>query len=391
MKRLRIHFLVGYGMIGAISPFFPEFLRSNRGFSAAQIGGVFAISQISYMIAPVVLTYLADRRVSSRWLSTATFGIAVAAIAGLWNVESFWPIVALYAVFGFSASAMIPSMDGLFFAVQRSQSLAGQGAAPYHRTRVFGTIGFIIPSIILLAWIPKGGNLEPILPATLLFASLALINGLGIPDPRLSTATDSSRAKLPTIEAIRTLFSGRTLAFSIGIATLQVASVGYYTFYPVHLVESLGLEARWLGQVATLGVLTEAGLMFAFGWFCQRLGLRRILAIGAALTAVRMLLIAIAPNAWLAVAANLLHGPIILGTLVAPVIFINRLAGDSFRNSIQGVLVVAVMGPARILGNFLCGWLAGSDTRYVFGAGAVAALVSAVLFALFVSEPGEEA
>ena len=144
------------------------------------------------------------------------------------------------------------------------------------------------------------------------------------------------------------------------------------------------MPARWLGAVSTLGLATEAVLMLGFGWFSRTLGARHMLALGAFLTGLRHLVIAIAPDAWIAIAANALHGPIVLFTLVAPITFINELAGDSFRNSIQGVYTMAVIGPARIGGHLLCGWLATTDTRLAFGVGGGAALASGVLLLMSV-------
>ncbi|BET65616.1 nucleoside permease [Opitutales bacterium ASA1] len=390
MRHLRLHYLAGYAMIGAITPFFPEFLRSGRGFDAAGIGTIFAASQVGIMVAPVLLTWLADRRVSPRVLSAVVFAGSIASLVGLWSSASFVGNLFFYVVFGFAFAALFPSMDGLYFAVQRRRSAEGLATPPYHRIRVLGTIGFIVPSAVLLALVPAGGGLEVILPVAVGFAVLALINCAWLPDPRGGEVKETKADTIPTADAARTLFGGKTVLFCLGVACVQLSHMGYYVFYPVHLVQSLGLDGRWLGAVSTLGVVAEAVLLLGFGWFTQRLGLVRMLTLGAVLTGVRLAAIATASDAAWAIAANLLHGPIILGTLVAPVVYINRLAGDSFRNSMQGVFVVAVTGPSKILGNLLAGWLAGHDTRWVFACGVATACMAALLFSRLGSDPVEE-
>jgi PPP family 3-phenylpropionic acid transporter len=390
MLHLRLHYLAGYAMIGAITPFFPEFLRSGRGFDAAGIGTIFAASQVGIMVAPVLLTWLADRRVSPRVLSAVVFAVSIASLVGLWSSASFVGNLFFYVVFGFAFAALFPSMDGLYFAVQRRRSVEGLSTPPYHRIRVLGTVGFIVPSAVLLALVPAGGSLAVILPVAVGFAVLALINCAWLPDPRGGDAKETKADTIPTADAARVLFGGKTILFCLGVACVQLSHMGYYVFYPVHLVQSLGLDGRWLGSVSTLGVVTEAMLLLGFGWLTLRLGLVRMLTIGAVLTAVRLAAIGLAPDAAWAIAANVLHGPIILGTLVAPVVYINRLAGDSFRNSMQGVFVVAVTGPSKIVGNLLAGWLAGHETRWVFASGVATACMAAVLFSRLGSDPVEE-
>ena len=48
----------------------------------------------------------------------------------------------------------------------------------------------------------------------------------------------------------------------------------------------------------------------------------------------------------------------VLALFVAPIMFINRLAGDRFRNSIQGVFTMAVGGSSRIVGAITAGLIA---------------------------------
>jgi uncharacterized membrane protein len=80
---------------------------------------------------------------------------------------------------------------------------------------------------------------------------------------------------------------------------------------------------------------------------------------------------------------------VILGTLIAPVVFVNRLAGDGFRNSMQGVLAVAVTGPAKLFAPLLNGWLAQIDDRLAFGVGAALAAIAAGLLWRWVPEAPE--
>jgi PPP family 3-phenylpropionic acid transporter len=377
-------------MIGAISPFFPVFLRSDRGLSATQIGEVLALSQVALMISPVILTFLADRWLHPKFVALIMYGIGGTAVLFMWQTNGFAAIALSYLFFSLASSALLPTVDGLFFAVQRNRTTRGLPTPAYHNIRFLGTVGFIVPSIVLLVLIPSGGSLNAILPTAIVFAALAGLNALALPDPRVREKSTLAVSRLPTLDAVRALFSRRYLAFCLAMALVQVAHAAYYGFYPVHLVQSLDVNVRWLGTIMNMGVAVEAAMMLGFGWMTVKYGVKNLLLWGCVFTGVRLLLVAVSPTAAPAILANLLHGMVSLGTLVAPVVFINRLAGDTFRNSMQGVFTVAVLGPARIVGNLLSGNLAEIDTRVTFVVGAVLAFAAAIIMFYFVSDPPEE-
>lgn len=390
MRSLSFHFILGYAMIGAISPFFPEFLRSDRGLSASEIGQVLALSQLALMISPVILTFLADRWLHPKFVALIMYGIGGTAILSMWQTSGFAATALCYLFFSLASSALLPTSDGLFFAVQRHRRAQGLPTPAYHNIRFLGTVGFIVPSIVLLVLIPSGGSLNVVLPTAIVFAALAGLNALALPDPRIREKSTLPASRLPTFDALSALFSRRYLAFCFAMALVQVGHAAYYGFYPVHLVQSLDVDVRWLGTIINTGVAVEAVMMLGFGWMTVKYGVKNLLFWGCIITGVRLLLIAVSPTAAPAILANLLHGVVILGTLVAPVVFINRLAGDTFRNSMQGVFTVAVLGPARILGNLISGNLAEIDTRVTFVVGAVLAFAAAVIMYSFVSNPPEE-
>lgn len=384
MRSLRLHFILGYGMVGAIGPFIPEFLRADRQLNAQQIGLAFAVAQACIMVSPVLLTMLADRWVKPKFIAIGIYLFAIVTLLGLWASEGFPAALFFFTAFSFAFAALFPAQDGLYFALQRQRAAAALPSPPYHRIRVLGTMGFIVPSVVLLVLIPAGGSLAIILPTAALFALMGAVNAATLPDPRVKSAP-AAGARLPTADAARELFRPSRLGFCIAMFLLQFAHAGYYSFYPVHLVQTLGVEQRWLGAISTLGVACEGSLMFAFGWIAARFGIRRLLAFGAACTALRMGILVFANDAAPAILANLLHGPIILGTLVAPVIFINQFAGDTYRNSMQGVFALAITGPARILGNLLSGRLSTYDTRWTFAVGTVFAVIATGLILKYVA------
>jgi PPP family 3-phenylpropionic acid transporter len=149
--------------------------------------------------------------------------------------------------------------------------------------------------------------------------------------------------------------------------------------FPVHLTQNLGVSPRWLGLISSFGVAVEVPLIFGLGWLTMRFGLKRVVIFGAVASLLRLGVLALAPNATTAIATQVLHGVVVVGTMVAPVVFVNHLGGDGFRNSMQGVLAVAVTGPFKFLGPLVNGWLAQHDARWAFAFAATLAGLAAIL------------
>ena len=68
-----------------------------------------------------------------------------------------------------------------------------------------------------------------------------------------------------------------------------------------------------------------------------------------------MVLLAFFPTPAMAVVVQLCHGLEVLALFVGPVMFLDRLATDEFRNSIQGVFTMAIGGVARVVGGVAAG------------------------------------
>ncbi|WP_414661789.1 MFS transporter [Horticoccus sp. 23ND18S-11] len=389
MNALRRHFVFGYAILGATGPYLPQFLRADRGLDDRSIGLVLAVSQLPVFLSPVLMTYLADRHTNPRMLALATTGFAGLALIALSAWQSLGGVMLASAAYSFALAALLPSMDGLCFAWIKRRIVAGETPPPYHRFRMLGTVGYIVPALVLLVVLRDDRGLAWVIYTAAAFAAVAALNSFLLPDPRDRSAV-APVSKLPTMDALRVMFSRRWIWLSVALGLLQVGNSCFSAVFPVHLTENLGVDARWLGLISSLGVLCEVPLIFGLGWLTGRFGLRPIMLLGAGAAMIRLGVLAAVPLAGVAIAAQVLHGFVTLGTLIAPVVFVNRLAGDGFRNSIQGVLAVAVYGPCKLVAPLLNGWLAQIDDRLAFGTSAALALVAAGLLWRCVPDGPEE-
>jgi PPP family 3-phenylpropionic acid transporter len=376
-------------VLGSLVPFV-SVLLAERGLSRSQIGTVWAVQSLSVVVTPILVTLLADTAVAARVLLVALFAVAGAALAGLSGAAGFWPILAFYALHNFALQPVFPLQDGVHFAAQAQRKAAGLKEVPYPSVRVWGTIGYIVPSVGLYFWLQRGGeekSMTPILWCGIIACAIsATYAALFLPRTPPGAAADRAGGtrKLPTVAAARALLEPHVLVFCVAMFLLYAASQAYYPFYPLHLVERSGVARENIGPITHVGTLCEVAYMFGFGWLARTLTVRRLVIVGALAIALRFVLLAAFPHAAVAVGTQLIHGLTVLVMGVVPPIFLNERAGDAYRNSIQGLYTMLVIGGAKVIGSQVFGRVAehGLATTF-YAAGAVSLVATGLLYFAF--------
>jgi PPP family 3-phenylpropionic acid transporter len=186
---------------------------------------------------------------------------------------------------------------------------------------------------------------------------------------------------MPTVAAAKAMLDPHVLVFCIGMFFTHMAAITYYSFYPIYLKDCVGLQDQWLGIVSNLGVGIEIFFILGFGWILEKIGLKWLMAAGIFLTAIRLGLLGFSSSIPIAVGTQALHGIMVLAVHVAPPIFLNRHAGDSYRNSMQGLYTMTAYGFGRIVGNLIAGHIAMTSVPWAFRAAAGFCVIASILFA----------
>ncbi len=385
MRAVKLQFFLSFAVMGSIMPFLSVYFKEDRGLTETQIGYVIGSASFAVLITPALATLLADTRLDPRRLAGLTFVLSGSFLFLMAFFEGFWPTLLLFSLHSLAFVTMIPLQDGMNFSIQRKREDAGAHQVPYHRIRVWGTVGFIIPSLIIYMLLQTGTTTAVILFTAFFFALLGLLNTWFIPDPRkaMPVSEDSSAnpiRNLPSLSAVRALLRVNVLVFCIGMALAHIASTAYFAFYPLYLTEVVGLDRKWIGLVFNLGVAIEIVFVLALGKMIEAFGLRKLIVTGIVCMAVRMALLALFPTAGIAIAGQILHGLIVIGLVIVPVMYLNRQAEDRYRNSIQGIYIMTVVGGSRIGGSVLAGHLAQSSLILLFLISATLCLVTVGLF-----------
>ncbi len=371
MRSIKYQYFLSYAVIGSVAPYASVYLQW-RGLSDDQIGLVVGVGGLSTVLMPVIMSLLADLRLENRVLLRAVFAGSATALGLMLASKSFWWLLPAFVLWAFSFAPMMSLNDGLLFSVRGLRDAAGQSTPPYHHIRVFGTIGFIAPSLVLYV-VMTGGDASVVRYALVSGICAAVLAGActfmlphvrgavggstptaEVPDPK---PTKKDGKGLPTMLALRAMLKPDMALFCGVMWLIQIVTATYYTFYPLYLTRVIGVAEKWLGLISSVGVVLEIGYVLALGWILKKLGVRWLLILGLAGVVLRMGLLWRVPTLGVAVGTQVLHGLTVLAIFILPPLYLNHRAEPGFRNSIQGLYAMLVFGTGRVIGSVLSGYI----------------------------------
>jgi MFS transporter, PPP family, 3-phenylpropionic acid transporter len=379
VRTIKTQFFFAYAVMGSMIPFLSIYLKREQALSEGQIGTVLGLAGVSILLTPVLMTLLADTKFDPRRLAACVFGVSGSALLALYFTENIWLVFALLFLHSLAYAAVIPLHDGMVFGLQRRMEQEGVASEPYYHIRVWGSLGFILPSLLFFYFLSRGYSLSIILIGGFSFSVICLLNALRLPYPKTTPRPDEGPRPIPTTQAARVFWQPSMRVFCIALFITFIAAGAFGSFYPLYMAEVIGIEERWVGLIFNFGVVIEIFFMLGFGWLQARLGLRKIIVLGIVCFSLQTALLAAFPTLVMALLAQVLHGIIIVGIYMAPIMFINGKAGDDFRNSIQGLYTVLIIGVARIVGIISAGHLGDVDLRLIPILSSVLAATGALL------------
>lgn len=383
MPALCFQYFIVFAVFGCIGPYLSALLSNNYGLSDVQIGYVLGTGSFAVVITPVIITLLADTHVRARWLMMILYLVGAVTLGSLLMVDSFWPVLIAYCFYCLALVPTVPLQDGLTFAAQAQREREGLPELKYHRIRIWGSIGFMAPGAFLYFIMSSGASHRVTIIGGIICCVLGAINAFFLPDIRPGAAKDRPMrraARMPTLGAAKMMLEPHVLVFALAMFLIQMAVAAYYTFYPRYLVSEAGIDIKWAGLVASIGVMVELPFILGFGWIMKKFGWKRLMVVGTACMVLRLLLLGLLPGATSALTSQVFHGLWVVIIHVAPPLFLNRFAKDEYRNSIQGLFAMIVYGGGRIIGNIVGGYVAEYDLTLVFTYGAALCAASLALF-----------
>lgn len=390
MNTIKAQYFLVYAVLGCLSPFLPVYFE-QVGLTRPEIGYALAAASLSPLVMPALAGLLADLRADRRPLIAGVFLIAAATLAAMLFVRGFWPNLILYTLHCLVFTALTPLQDGLYFSV----AAATHSNVPYHRVRVWGTIGFILPSLVLFAMLFLIASPGLVLAIGVAFCLLGAVNAMRLPTvpreaslPRHAKSADAPPGQLPTTAAARELLKPHLFLYCVGMFLAGLAAAAYYQCYPLYLTSTVGIDKKWVGLIASVGVVVEIFFVYEYSRLERAVTLRWIIILGMLAMSVRMLLLFAFPSIGIAIASQLFHGMSVLMLNVTPPTYLNRHAQPWYRSSMQGLFTVSVNGVSRVIGNAAIGHIAKVNLPIALAVGsALAALAACFTLATFREKP----
>ncbi|MDE2229740.1 MAG: MFS transporter [Alphaproteobacteria bacterium] len=293
-------FYAGFFLSGGILlPFWPVWL-SSRGLSAAEIGVVLAIGQWAKVAATPITGGVADHSGDPRRVMLVLAVVAVAGYALCYPAHGIAALAILNALTAASLAALLPVGDSL--AITATQ----QGHVDFGRVRVWGTIAFIVATL-LGGRILSGRAADVVLD--LVIALTALNVGSCLLLPRSATHLGAGVARG---SCWRLMLTRRHLVFLAATTLIAASHSVYYAFGSLRW-QAQGFSDTTIAWLWAEGAAAEAVFLFWGATAVARCGPARLMALGAASGVVRWTVLGLTDDWRLLVLAQLLHA----GTIAA--------------------------------------------------------------------------
>lgn len=265
--------------------FLPKILQSV-GYSPTQIGVIFSIAPLMRFITPFF--FLKHFRLTKNVLMVALFFMLVTIPLFYTTVTTFWLFALSNIVFGISSGLTLPYIET--YAIEKL------GKSHYGKSRLFGSIGFIIVALVL-AKVLEDYRMGLHFAAVTIFFSV-LFAWLIARDPaHFSNDIASPKGTF----ALR-----RHLKLWISIFLMQVSFGAFYSFFTIYETDH-GISLETVSYLWTFGVICEIALFYFQARFLRHnlLGVIRFTLLA---TTVRWLLLFAFPQTlWILFLSQSLH------------------------------------------------------------------------------------
>jgi MFS transporter, PPP family, 3-phenylpropionic acid transporter len=286
-------YFVYYFFVGAFVPYWGLYLQSEQ-FSAADIGILMSLFQITRIFAPNLWGWLADHtKQRVKWIRlTAALGL-LGFIAVFW-AHGFWWLFFVMLSLSLFTSSTLPLSESLTLAHLATTN------GHYSKIRMWGSLGFIFAAVILGFAIDAYG-IKSLL--WFLLTVQIILFGLTFKLPEAVIAPHEND-HFSIWQVVKT---PAVIALLIGCALMVTAHGVLYNFYSIYLAEH-GYSKAMIGLLWSVGVICEIGVFIIMPKLMARFSLKKIMLISLVLAVLRFGMIGVAVDSlWLLLIAQSLH------------------------------------------------------------------------------------
>lgn len=291
--RLSRFYFTYYFFVGAFVPYWGLYLQSEQ-FTAADIGILMSLFQISRIFAPNFWGWLADHTGKrAPWIKLTAFLGLCGFTAVFWAHGFFWMFLVMAALSLFTSSTL-PLAESLTLAHLATTN------GHYSRIRMWGSLGFIVAAVVLGFMIDIAG-IASLLWFLLLVQMTLFALSYTLPEPKIEPHAHDQFSIWQVIK------QPNVIALLVGCSLMVTAHGVLYNFYSIYLSEH-GYSKGMIGLLWSVGVICEIAIFMLMPKILAHFSLKTVLLVSLALAVIRFSLIGVAvDNLWLLIFAQSLH------------------------------------------------------------------------------------
>lgn len=358
--KLSIMMFLQYAIWGAWAVSIGGYLGGTLGYSGGQIGAIYATTAIAAMISPIYAGYLADKLFATEKMIAVLHLVGAGLLGAATFTTDFQTLRALMLVYAICYMPTLALTNSISFANISDPEKEFPGI------RVFGTFGWIVAGWVVgfgldnaafkgvLPTSLQGGNAPVLLAAglSLLLAMFSLVLPHTPPRGRAGNVPPAYERQHGS-SVLELLKDPTFLVFVVCSFLICIPLSLYYSFANLFLKE---IDAPFPTALQTLGQISEVGFMAAMPFFIQRLGVKKMLAVGMLAWVARYLAFGTLQFP-LVLFGLFLHGICYDFFFVASQIYVDSRASAAQRASAQSFIAFVTLGIGMFVGAYVGGWI----------------------------------
>jgi MFS transporter, PPP family, 3-phenylpropionic acid transporter len=287
-----------YWITGISTPYLPVWLES-RGIGLGEIGILTIIPQLVRLVGSPLVGFEADRHRAHREMVIGSCVLGLA--AWLWLSRSSGFTAALVGL-------MLVAAANTSWPLVESIAMAGARARghDYGRMRLWGSVSFVMANLVG-GWVVGHYGNGAAIWLMLAGAAVCVVASLLLPIPKVADLAALARRPLSWADARDLLRVRQMPLLLLAAGAVQGAHGMFYAYGTLHW-QAQGIDARWLGLLWALGLITEIALFWWSARVIRALGAIGLFLVGAGVSVFRWVLMGFDPPLGVLLPLQVLHG-----------------------------------------------------------------------------------
>lgn len=368
---LALTYFFYFGLLGIFVPYVGLFL-DERGFTSAQIGTLLAFVALSRIVGPPLWANIADKNGKVGEVLRLGCLLAFAVFLAIFVVYEYWLLTLTFCLMMMFWTAVLPQLE-VTTVIATANTTGGYG-----KLRLWGSIGFIVCSILVGALIDLFGVSVVVIASSVALGLLYLASLFVVtPSEKLEKSNNSGD---DWKQALGIVF----VVFLLANTLLQVSFGSYYNFFALYM-NDLGYSGITTGIFIAIGVTAEVFIFMYAARLLKRFNVMSMLALSILLTAGRWLILAYFPeHPFMIGMSQVLHALGFGLTHAASVFFLSQHFSNHFQSRAQALYVSIAFGVGGAAGSFIAGimWQQGTGAVISFQFSALMAFIGGLMLVM---------